>query len=111
MPRILAARRSSSWRISKLAGSASFLAKLAEFLQPWLEINFTLVPDFFSRSALAATSLGCRKEIDSGELIRLLPDWHIGFTEVHAVIAAGRNAKPSARGFVDYLAASFREAT
>ena len=58
---------------------------------------------------ISTSILGCRKEIDSGELIRLLPDWHIGFTEVHAVIAAGRNAKPSARGFVDHLAASFRE--
>ena len=58
---------------------------------------------------ISTSILGCRKEINSGELIRLLPDWHIGFTEVHAVIAAGRNAKPSARGFVDYLAASFRE--
>ena len=60
---------------------------------------------------ISTSILGCRKEIESGELIRLLPDWKIGFTEVHAVIAAGHKAKPSARGFVDYLASSFREAT
>ncbi|MEM1244328.1 MAG: LysR family transcriptional regulator [Pseudomonadota bacterium] len=58
---------------------------------------------------ISTSILGCRKEINSGELIQLLPEWLIGTVEVHAVIAAGRNAKPSARGFVDYLVSSFRE--
>lgn len=58
---------------------------------------------------ISTSLLGCGKEIESGELIRLLADWEIGSAEVHAVIAAGRNAKPSARGFVDYLISSFRE--
>ncbi len=57
---------------------------------------------------ISTSILGCRKEIDSGDLVRVLPDWEIGSVEVHAVIAAGRNAKPSARAFVDYLAKSFR---
>ncbi len=58
---------------------------------------------------ISSALLGCRAEIDSGNLIRLLPDWEIGSVEVHAVIAAGRNAKPSARAFVDYIVSSFRE--
>ena len=57
---------------------------------------------------ISSSLLGCRAEIESGKLIRLLPDWEIGSAEVHAVIAAGRNAKPSARAFVEYLVESFR---
>jgi len=57
---------------------------------------------------ISTSLLGCRAEIESGDLIRLLPDWEIGSVEVHAVIAAGRSAKPSARAFVDYLVSSFR---
>lgn len=57
---------------------------------------------------ISTSILGCRAEIESGALIRLLPDGEIGSVEVHAVIAAGRSAKPSARAFVDYLVSSFR---
>ena len=39
-------------------------------------------------------------------LVRLLLDWQMGTTALHAVFAAGRAAKPSARAFVDYLARS-----
>ena len=46
---------------------------------------------------------GCRAEIAEGSLIRLLPDWHLGSVEVHALFAAGRAAKPSARVIVDHL--------
>lgn len=58
---------------------------------------------------IVTTSLwGCKAEIESGELVRLLPDWVIGFAEVHAVLAGGRNSKPSARAFADFLVKSFR---
>lgn len=58
---------------------------------------------------VSTSMLGCRAEIESGKLVRILPDWEIGFAEVHAVIAAGRSAKPSARAFVDYLVHAFHE--
>ncbi|MEM9280176.1 MAG: LysR family transcriptional regulator [Pseudomonadota bacterium] len=49
---------------------------------------------------IITTSLwGCKTEIENGELVRLLTDWEIGFVEVNAVLAGGRNAKPSARAF------------
>lgn len=51
----------------------------------------------------------CRREVDSGELIRLLPEWDAGMVELNAVFAGGRAAKPSARAFVDYLIAEFRK--
>lgn len=52
---------------------------------------------------------GCKDEIESGKLIHLFPEWEIGYVEVHAVLAGGRNAKPSARAFTDYLVRSFRD--
>lgn len=52
---------------------------------------------------------GCRSELAAGTLLRVLPDWRMGESEVHAVFAAGRGAKPAARAFADHLAASFRQ--
>lgn len=52
---------------------------------------------------------GCRKELASGELIRLLPEWEMEPVEVNALFAAGRAAKPSARAFADYLAKSLKD--
>lgn len=52
---------------------------------------------------------GCRAEIESGELVQILADWEIGTAEVNALLAGGKSAKPSARAFVDYLVASFRD--
>lgn len=51
----------------------------------------------------------CRRELERGELIRLLPEWDAGMVELNAVYAGGRAAKPSARAFVDYLIAALRE--
>jgi len=51
----------------------------------------------------------CRRELERGELIRVLPDWDAGTVELNAVFASGRAAKPSARAFVDYLIAALRE--
>ena len=53
----------------------------------------------------------CRKELTSGTLIRLLPDWDMGLTEVHAVMPGGRTAKPSARAFTEFLVAEFRRSS
>jgi DNA-binding transcriptional LysR family regulator len=58
---------------------------------------------------MVSTNLGsCAKELTSGALIRLLPDWDMGLIEVHAVMPAGRAAKPSARVFTEFLVAEFR---
>ena len=58
---------------------------------------------------MSASLVGCRTEIESGALIQLLPDWTIGTVEAHAVLSGGRNAKASARAFVDYLVKSMRD--
>jgi DNA-binding transcriptional LysR family regulator len=51
----------------------------------------------------------CRRELETGELVRLLPEWDAGTVELNAVYANGRAAKPSARAFVDYLIAALHE--
>ena len=48
---------------------------------------------------------GCRAELASGSLIRLLPDWNTGDVEVHGMFTPGRPPKPSARALVEYLVA------
>jgi DNA-binding transcriptional LysR family regulator len=59
---------------------------------------------------IVMTPLGaCRWELESGELVRLLPEWDAGTVELNAVYASGRAAKPSARAFVEYLIAALRE--
>jgi DNA-binding transcriptional LysR family regulator len=56
------------------------------------------------------TPLGvCRRELERGELVRLLPEWDAGSVELNAVYASGRAAKPSARAFVDYLIAALHK--
>ncbi len=58
---------------------------------------------------IVSTALaGCRAEIESGELVQILPDWEIGTIPMNALLAGGRSAKPSAQAFADYLVASFR---
>jgi DNA-binding transcriptional LysR family regulator len=58
-------------------------------------------------AGLGIVSLGlwnCRPELASGALVQVLADWQMKPIELHALFAAGRAAKPSARAFADYLA-------
>jgi DNA-binding transcriptional LysR family regulator len=67
--------------------------------------------------AAAVSSLGiasvalwnCRAELASGTLVQVLADWQMESYEIHAVFAAGRAAKPSARAFADYVATALRQ--
>jgi DNA-binding transcriptional LysR family regulator len=56
---------------------------------------------------VAMPLVGCRKELEDGTLVRILPDLDIGSVPMHAVFAAGRAAKPSARAFAEFLVAEF----
>ena len=51
--------------------------------------------------------LGCLAELQSGALVRVLPDWEMGSADINVVLPAGRAAKPSARAFADFMAAEF----
>ena len=52
---------------------------------------------------------GCQAELESGALVRVLPDRQMGSVEIHALFAAGRAAKPAARAFAEHLAAALKE--
>jgi DNA-binding transcriptional LysR family regulator len=54
-------------------------------------------------------AFGMMKELESGSLVRVLPDWEMGTAEAHVILAAGRAAKPSARAFSDFIYLQFRE--
>jgi DNA-binding transcriptional LysR family regulator len=47
--------------------------------------------------------LSVLREIEAGDLVRVLPDWEMSPADVHAIVPAGRAAKPSARAFVDFI--------
>ena len=53
-------------------------------------------------------AFGMMKELESGLLVRVLPDWEMGTAEAHVILAAGRAAKPSARAFSDFASYDFR---
>lgn len=49
-----------------------------------------------------------RAELDSGTLVRVLPDWDFGSMEVNALFVSGKTIKPAARAFTDFLIDEFR---
>lgn len=60
---------------------------------------------------IVLTSLGASgREIENGSLVRVLPDWDMGTVDLHALLPAGRAAKPSARALVTYLADALADA-
>jgi DNA-binding transcriptional LysR family regulator len=58
---------------------------------------------------ISSGALGMLKELESGSLVRVLPDWEMGSADIHLVLPAGRAAKPSARAFADFIGAELRE--
>jgi len=50
-----------------------------------------------------------RAELESGQLLLLLPDWEMGSSDVSVILPAGRAAKPSARAFANFIAGEMRE--
>lgn len=49
-----------------------------------------------------------RAELESGTLVRVLPDWDFGSMEVNALFVSGKTIKPAARAFTDFLIDEFR---
>jgi DNA-binding transcriptional LysR family regulator len=73
-------------------------------------VNQGAIAAAVSSLGIAAVALwNCRAELASGTLVQVLADWQMEPFELHAVFAAGRAAKPSARAFADYLATALRE--
>lgn len=51
---------------------------------------------------------GCRAELANGSLVQLLPEWKMNDVEAHGMFTPGRQPKPAARAFVEYLVGEFR---
>jgi DNA-binding transcriptional LysR family regulator len=68
-----------------------------------ISVNEGAVAAAVAGMGVVTTALwGCRAELASGSLIRLLSDWTMGEVEVHGLFTPGRRPKPSARAFVEY---------
>src|SRR5271156_2319453 len=50
----------------------------------------------------------CRRELASGALVRVLPDWALAGIPVHAYFPMGRATRAAARAAIDHLVASFQ---
>lgn len=85
-------------------------------VKPELEPHFA-TDDNEGAIAAAAAGLGvtstsgwaCRRELESGQLVRLLQDWSLEPIPVHAYFPLGRDTRAAARAAVEHLAAGFRE--
>lgn len=58
---------------------------------------------------LSTGELSVMSELETGRLVRVLPDWEMGSADINIVLPAGRAAKPSARAFADFMEAAFRQ--
>jgi len=58
---------------------------------------------------ISSGALSMLRELESGQLVRVLPDWEMGMADIHVVLPTGRAAKPSARVFADFVSSELRE--
>ncbi len=52
---------------------------------------------------------GMLRELQSGELVQVLPEWEMMPADFNAILPAGRTAKPSARAFTHFIADEVRQ--
>ncbi|BCP56090.1 transcriptional regulator [Kaistia sp. 32K] len=58
---------------------------------------------------LSTGDLSVLQELETGRLVRILPDWEMSSVDISLVLPAGRATKPSARAFADFVEAEFRK--
>jgi DNA-binding transcriptional LysR family regulator len=58
---------------------------------------------------VAASYTSLKQELETGALVRLLPDWSLGTLDCYAVFPGGQAAKPSAKAFADFLQRELRD--
>jgi DNA-binding transcriptional LysR family regulator len=64
-------------------------------------------------AGLGITSIGywtCRRELADGSLVRILPEWELVPTRVHAYFPLGRATRTAARAFINFLTDEFSDA-
>jgi DNA-binding transcriptional LysR family regulator len=101
-----AGRSSEAWSFQK-GGKTTSVRVQGRFV-----INATEAAAAAAVAGLGIYSTGQRgvqAELQSGTLVRVLPDWEIGASDINVILPAGRAAKAAARAFTDFIAAEVRE--
>ncbi|MEI9986846.1 MAG: LysR family transcriptional regulator [Aliidongia sp.] len=104
-----------------VGGTAAAVAAAWRFQRDGQETAIKLDPHFSTdenEGAIAAAAAGlgitstsgwaCRRELESGALVRLLPGWTLAGIAVHAYFPMGRATRAAARAAIDHLVASFQ---
>ncbi len=103
-----------------VGGTASAVPTAWRFHGNGQEIAIKLEPHFSTdenEGAIAAAVAGfgvtstsgwaCRRELENGALIRLLPEWSLAGIPVHTYFPMGRATRAAARGAIDHLVSAF----
>lgn len=103
-----------------VGGTAAAVPPAWRFERNGVESAIKLEPHFSTdenEGAIAATVAGfgitstsgwaCRRELESGDLVRLLADWRLARIPVYAYFPMGKATRAAARAAVDHLVAAF----
>jgi DNA-binding transcriptional LysR family regulator len=74
-----------------------------------ITVNEGAVASALAGLGIAASSqTSARKELEAGQLVRVLDDWDFGSIEISALLPSGKIPKPAARAFIDFLIGELR---
>ncbi len=103
-----------------VGGTASAVPNAWRFQRDGQEVAIKLEPHFSTdenEGAIAAAVAGlgitstsgwaCRRELDDGTLVSLLPGWALAGIPVHAYFPMGRATRAAARAVIDHLVTGF----
>ncbi|WP_307279009.1 substrate binding domain-containing protein [Labrys wisconsinensis] len=103
-----------------VGGSAAAVPTAWRFERDGRDAAIKLEPHFSTdenEGAIAAAVAGfgitstsgwaCRRELEDGSLVRLLPAWTLAGIPVHAYFPMGRATRAAARAAIDHLVAAF----
>lgn len=104
-----------------VGGTAAAVSTAWQFERNGVEAAIKLDPHFSTdenEGAIAAAAAGfgitstsgwaCRRELESGALVRLFPEWSLAGIPVHAYFPMGRATRAAARAAIDHLVAAFQ---
>ena len=101
-----AAMQASSWQFLRDGQTVQIV------VQPHVSTNDTAGAVAAAASGLgitSSTSWGCRRELEQGALVSLLPDWEMAELPVHAYFPMGRATRLAARAFIDFITEKLRD--
>jgi DNA-binding transcriptional LysR family regulator len=106
-----------------VGGTAAAVPTAWRFQRDGQESAIKLEPHFSTdenEGAVAAAAAGfgitstsgwaCRRELEDGALVRLLPDWALAGIPVHAYFPMGKATRAAARAAIDHLVNAFQRA-